>query len=280
MDDGRSVDEAATGVHRQGHSSAAGQHAFAGTAPWWLRTASRQGVGGLAGLADGGTDYRAAARPSNGTGRLTLPGESEVASLPPPDLQLVQPKKSRAQAKIPTPALAAASRSRSESPTWVDADRSTSWRPASSRNMPGLGLRQLQLSSFPWGQSLQSVKGRPSCASTQANRRKTSSAEISPLEMRAWLDTMKQTSKRGRSRASVAATLGMSTGWPAVSTTVRLSFVRASVPPQSTNSARLVGRVTLVEVTGGIDFAALVGGRGPSFGRYRVLIQSESLRSI
>jgi len=48
-----------------------------------LRTASRQGVGGLAGLADGGTDYRAAARPSNGTGRLTLPGESGAASLPP-----------------------------------------------------------------------------------------------------------------------------------------------------------------------------------------------------
>src|SRR5205807_7411451 len=68
-------------------------------------------------------------------------------------------------------------------------------------------------------------------------------AEVSPFETRAWLETMKHASKRGRSRASVAPTLGMSTGWPVVSTTVRLFLVRARVPPQSRKRARFEGGI-------------------------------------
>ena len=85
---------------------------------------------------------------------------------------------------------------------------------ARSRNIPGRGLRHSQPCSSPCGQRRQSVKGRPRCSLAQPKRRSTSASLISPREMRAWLDTMKHASKRGRSRASVAATFGISTGWP------------------------------------------------------------------
>lgn len=122
--------------------------------------------------------------------------------------------------------------------------RRREWTRPGLRRAPGpargtsRGLRHSQPSASVWGQSRQSVNGPPSCSLAHANRCRTSASEISPVETRAWFDTMKQASKRRRSRASVVTTLGMSTGWPAGSTTVQLCFVRARVPPQSRNRAR------------------------------------------
>jgi hypothetical protein len=103
---------------------------------------------------------------------------------------------------------------------------------------PVRGFRHSQPSASTCGHSRQSVNGPPSRALVHANRRTTSAAEISPRAMRPWLEAMKQSSKRGRSWASVAATLGMSTRLPSASTTVRWSRANARVPPQSMKSAR------------------------------------------
>src|SRR5437773_1350067 len=82
------------------------------------------------------------------------------------------------------PVAAARSRDVATSPTCVGPARSTPWRRASSRNIPGWGLRQSQPSSSVWGQSRQSVRGRPSRSFAQATRRSTSAMLISPVATR------------------------------------------------------------------------------------------------